>query len=129
MPTILIDHSRELTPEAVCSYAVGVRESVASSFALPTGGVSVIVRPYERATCSEYIAETLGRIGVSAAEKEFRLVQAARGLEYGEPEVVSGLVLFQRQLVLATRDFKREWGIADRVLVTTEPVAWQCKEV
>ncbi len=49
MPTILIDHSRELTPEAVRSYAVGVRESVASSFALPTGDVSVIVRPYERA--------------------------------------------------------------------------------
>lgn len=129
MPTILIDHSRELTPEAVCSYAVGVRESVASSFALPTGDVSVIVRPYEHETRSAYIAETLGRIGVSAAEKEFCLVQAARGLEYGEPEVVSGLVLFQRQLVLATRDFKREWGIADRVLVTTEPVAWQCKEV
>lgn len=129
MPTILIDHSRELTPEAVCSYAVGVRESVAGAFALPTGDVSVIVRPYEHATCSAYTAETLGRIGVSAAEKKFRLAQAARGLEYGEPEVVSGLVLFQRQLVAATGDFKCKWGIDGSFLVTAEPVDWQCQEV
>jgi hypothetical protein len=128
MPTILIDHSRELTPEAVCSYAVGVRESVASSFALPTGDVSVIVRPYERATCSEYIAETLGRIGVSAALQTYLIDESFRH-EYGGAKTIKGLELIQHRLVLATRDFKREWGIADRVLVTTEPVAWQCKEV
>ena len=128
MPTILIDHSRELTPEAVRSYAVGVRESVASSFALPTGDVSVIVRPYERTTCSAYIAETLGRIGVSAALQTYLIDESSRH-EYGGAKTIKGLELIQHRLVLATRDFKREWGIADRVLVTTEPVAWQCKEV